>query len=142
MNPTYTLPEFPLTFHRVLRFSSIDGGTPEAPIVRYEEYDQELGRETTRGIALIVRNGNEVVYCDAFSNIMFARKWLYTLHEYVFHSIRKKIAKEFYESESLEVYILNEEKLKAQLGQHTNPWVSASSIEERLIIDLHPAWNF
>ena len=134
MKATYTLPDFPFMFNRIIHFTGVDGGNE--PIVRFEWYDEDLGK-TPRGIALVLGDGNEVVYCDEFNNTHFARTWLYTRDKHVYHFIRQMIAKDFDKCNSLEVYILDE-RAQSPASRLDNPWVSATSIEQRLITEPLP----
>ena len=132
------LPGLPLRFERILRLSRTDGFNADGPIVRYEEYDKALG--TMRcGVYLIVQDG-EVVYCGKFTNT-FSKRWLYTKGEYVYHFKRGLISAALADNRRLEVFAQSEENLRAQLGQPGNGWISATSIEEKLIKKLRPVWN-
>lgn len=132
------LADHPLSFERVLRLTITDGFNADGPIVRYEEYDKSLGAMRC-GVYLIVQDG-EVVYCGKFTNT-FARRWLYTKGEYVYHFKRGLISVALNDNRTLEVFAQNEGNLRAQLGQPGNSWISATSIEEKLIKDLRPVWN-
>ena len=127
-----------LRFQRMLTLTANDGFNADGPIVRYGDYDKEVGK-MLGGVYLIVQDG-EVVYCGKFTGT-FAKRWLYTKGEYVYHFKRGLISMALNENRTLEVFAQDVTGLREQLGHPGNEWISATSIEEKLINDLQPAWN-
>ena len=130
--------DVPLRFQRMLRLTANDGFNADGPIVRYGDYDKEMGK-MRGGVYLIVQDG-EVVYCGKFTGT-FAKRWLYTKDEYVYHFKRGLISMALTENRTIEVFAQDVAGLRAQLGHPGNEWISATSIEEKLISDLQPTWN-
>ena len=128
-----------LSFKTVLRLHTVDGHNGGGPIVRYEIIDAPF-LATRRGVYVVTSN-DVVVYCGTFTNT-FAKRWLYTRGEYVYHFKRGIIAETIVNHEVF-VHAQSEECLREQIGQPGNEWVSVTSIEEKLIRDLkpRPIWN-
>ena len=129
----------PLSFTTVLRLHEVDGRNDDGPIVRYEILNQPF-LATRRGVYIVTQNGN-IVYCGKFTN-SFAKRWLYTRGRYVYHFKRSVISDASLEQHNIEVHAQEEDVLREQLGQTGNQWINVASIEEKLIHDLCPAWNF
>lgn len=139
-----------LLFQRMLTLTKNDGDNARGPIVRYDNYDEKLGqklgydeeaKKLLGGVYLIVRN-EEIVYCGKFTGT-FAKRWLYTMGKYVYHSMRQQIslALELEGKQVLEVFAQGVADLREQLGHPDNEWISATSIEEKIIRDIQPVWN-
>lgn len=127
-----------LSFERMLRLMNTDGSNSGGAIVRYEGFDSSRGAMQC-GVYLIIQDG-VVVYCGKFTNT-FARRWLYTRDQYIYHFKRDVIAEALADKRTLEVFAQDEQSLRKQLGHEDNCWISATSIEEKLIKDLKPTWN-
>lgn len=129
-----------LSFISVLRLREVDGSNNDGPIVRYDVLNETF-LKTPRGVYLVTKN-DLPVYCGKFTNT-FAKRWLYTKGRYVYHFKRGIIAEALLENHNLVVYAQEENVLRAQLGQPGNLWISATSIEEKLIRDLklRQQWN-
>ena len=125
MAPTFKIPGFPYTFKRVLRLTNVEYDSNKRPIVRYADYDRELGRERN-GIAIVVRGGEEVIYCSAFTNRAFAQVWLYADGEYIF-KLPGKLANALEGGRSLGIYMVS----------NNNPKGPAAEI----IAALPPPWS-
>lgn len=126
MSPTFKFPESSFTFKRVLRLKKdVEYDNNNRPIVRYSDYDRELGRERN-GIAIVVQGGEKVLYCSAFTNRAFAQVWLYADGEYIF-KLPGKLADALKNGRSLEIYMVS----------NNNPGGPAGEI----IAALPPAWS-
>lgn len=128
----------PLSFKTILRLHEVDGHDQYGPVVRYEVIDESF-LATLRGVYLVTQD-KEIVYCGMFTR-SFAKRWLYTKGRYVYHFKRGVISDAILAYRNIEVHAQQEEVLKEQIGQAGNVWISASSIEEKIIRDLRPAWN-
>ena len=89
--PTFKIPGFPSTFKRVLQLTHVDGYSRNQPVVRYTDYDRELGREKG-GISIVVQGDGKVLFCSAFTNEAFAQVWLYARGEYLCRLPKKAAA--------------------------------------------------
>ncbi len=125
MAPIFKIPGFPYNFKRVLRLTNVEYNADRKPIVRYADYDRELGRERN-GIAIVVQGGTKVLYCSAFTNRAFAQVWLYAAGEYIF-KLPGKLADALKDGSSLEIYV----------ASNNNPEGPAGDI----IAALPPAWS-
>lgn len=128
----------PLSFETILRLHDVDGSNKDGPIVRYEVLNEPF-LATLRGVYLVTQN-DEIVYCGKFTNT-FAKRWLYTRGRYVYHFKRNVISEAILKHKKIEVHAQTEDILRSQIGQTGNDWISATSIEEKLIRDLRPVWN-
>lgn len=128
----------PLSFLTVLRLHEVDGYHDYGPVVRFEVLDAPF-LSVRRGVYLVTQ-GDEIMYCGKFTNT-FARRWLYTKGRYVYHFNRSLISEAITQHHKVEVHAQSEDALRGQIGQPGNDWVSVSSIEEKLISQLRPAWN-
>ena len=130
--------ESPLKFKHVLKITATDGSNKDGPVVRYQVVDKTLLKERA-GVYLIVQDG-QIVYCGKFTRT-FAKRWLYTKGQYIFHFKRGLLSAALLENRTIDVYSEGEEALRIQLGQPGNEWISATSIEEKIIRDAAPIWN-
>lgn len=121
---THKIPGFPFTFKRVLQLTHVDGYSKGQPVVRYTDYDSELGRERN-GIALVVQGDGKELYCSAFTNEAFAQAWLYARNEYLY-KLPKKAAAALEEGLPIGIYMATCE----------NPKVAADDINDK----LGPRW--
>lgn len=128
----------PFLFKTVLRLIEVDGRNKDGSIVRYEIIDEPF-LSTRCGVYVVTQN-DEIVYCGKFSNT-FAKRWLYTRGQYIYHFKRNPISEALVKRGRILVHAQSEDTLKDQIGQSDNEWISAASIEEKLIRDLCPVWN-
>ncbi|MET4073626.1 hypothetical protein [Hymenobacter sp. UYCo722] len=121
---THKIPGFPFTFKRVLQLTHVDGYSNDQPVVRYTDYDRELGRERN-GVALVVQGDGKELYCSAFTNQAFAQAWLYARDEYLY-KLPKKAAAVLEEGLPIGIYMATCE----------NPKRAADDINDK----LGPRW--
>lgn len=128
MTPAYKIPGIPLAFKRVLRLTEVDGVFDNEPIVRYAEYDPDLGRELS-GVAIVVRGGEKVLHCSAFNNEAFAQVWLYASRGYLNKQRRnsKKALEALVKGGTIEIYMASSD----------NPKSMAAAINAK----LKPSWD-
>ena len=124
----------PISFRPVLALGPVQGVNAEGPIIRYRVIDQTLLREI-RGVYVIVA-GDQIVYCGKWST-SFAKRWLYTRGEYVYHFKRNDIASSIAAGFNVTVFAQTERALQHQLRCDRR----IDSIEADVIHLLSPTWN-
>ena len=117
MTPTYKIPGFDFMFKRVLRLDKVEGffkKSPELndpndnhPKVFYTDYIEELGK-TKHGVAIVIQEGEKLLYCKAFTNKHFAKSWLYTSRGYLYHMC-EELAEVMREKRPVEIYLIGSE---------------------------------
>ena len=86
----HKIPKFPFTFTRMLQLTHVDGYANGEPVVRYTDYDRELGRERN-GISIVVQGDEKVLFCSAFTNEAFGQVWLFARDKYLYR-LPKRLA--------------------------------------------------
>ena len=126
MSPTFTLQlaNGPLDFVRLVRLTHVDGTFDGKPMVWFADYDQRLGQEK-EGVAIIVQDGKQVLYCAALGNYSFSKTWLYARKGYLF-ILREEAAEAVKAGHKLELFVS----------------VRANAQDEKAILsEKQPSWN-
>ena len=121
---THKIPGFPFTFKRVLQLTHVDGYSNGQPVVRYMDYDRELGLQKN-GVSIVVRGDGKVLHCKDFTNKTFNKLWLYPDDEYIF-KLPKKLAAALEKGHPIGIYMATCE----------NPKGAADDINDK----LGPRW--
>ena len=122
MHLTHKIPEFPFTFKRVLQLTHVDGYSKDQPVVRYMDYDRELGLKKN-GVSIVVRGDGKVLHCKDFTNKTFNKLWLYPEDEYMF-KLPKKLAAALEKHPQIGIYMAtceNPEGVAAEINDKLGP---------------------
>ena len=103
MSSTHKIPGFPFTFKRMLQLTRVDGYANGEPVVKYMDYDHELGGERN-GISLVVQGDGKEIYCSSFTNRAFAQVWLFAQGEYLY-KLRKRLAAALEKHPQIGIYL-------------------------------------
>lgn len=126
MTPTFTLQlsGSKLAFARLVRLTHVDGVFDGKPMVWFDDYDQRLGQEQ-QGVAIIVQDGKQVLYCSGSVNGSFSKTYLYARKGYLF-KLRDEAAEAVDAGHKLEIYV----------STH-----AGAEDETAILREVQPPWN-